>query len=401
MPRRSEGSVYQRHDHPSCTDTDHRCYGHWVAAVTVEGRRVVRYRRTKREALDELRRMLADRDRGTLANDRTTVTDWLDHWYETVATAKVRESTLRGYRSKIDNYLVPELGRKRLSKLTPSDIERSWAVMRERGLSPRTIAQAHAILHNALSKAVKSQIIPANPADLADKPPVRRQTPVVFDPHATSLILTAAEGDWLEARWWVALTLGLRQGEALGLTWPDVDFTQRDDAPHGSVTVRRSLQRSRGRGLVHVEPKSYAGYRAIPMRADMADKMRQHQRSAIQAQRDAGNIWNNQLDLVFTWKDGRPVTPELDNRQWHALLRKAGQPPVKLHAARHTAITGWLLAGVSMHTAKVWAGHSSIQITSDTYGGLVPQMGQQGVAALERIYSDTPALALRSHTSEA
>lgn len=390
MSRRSEGSVYQRHDHDTCTDGPHRCSGHWVAAVTVNGKRVVRYRRTKREALDELRRMLAQRD--TLTNDRTTVAAWLDHWLATTAATRVRESTLRGYTSKVEQYLKPTLGKKRLTALRPHDLERMYADMIGRGLSPRTVAQTHAILHQAIGKAVKAGLVASNVADLADKPPVRREPPTVFDPAALRTILATAAGDRMEARWWVALTLGLRQGEALGLTWDDVNL----DGPQPSVTVRHSLQRGRG-GLGHVLPKSAAGYRTVPMSRAMTAVLRRHRDRQEGERVRAANVWANDLDLVFTQDTGRPVGPESDNRAWHALLTKAGQPSVKLHAARHTAITMWLLAGVPLHTAKVWAGHASIQITSDTYGGVVAQMHEQGLAALEGIYVDTAsALTQRS-----
>lgn len=386
MPRRSEGSVFQRHDHRSCTDEPHRCYGHWVAAVTVDGKRVVRYRRSKREALDELRRMLNERDDGNLRSDRLTVGEWCNTWYKSTATTRVRESTLRGYKSKLDNYIIPAIGRKRLGRLTALDLERTYADMIERGLSPRTVAQTHAIIHQALGKAVKQGHVRSNVADLADKPPVRRESPTVFDPSVVRHILATASGDRMEARWWVALTLGLRQGEALGLTWADVDL----DA--GTVTVRHSLQRSKGKGLVHVPPKSSAGYRTIPIEAATLDALRRHRRAATAERQAASGVYDNPLDLVFTQPNGRPMSPEMDSRAWHDLLDRAGVPSTKLHAARHTAITMWLLAGVSEHLAKVWAGHASIQMTSDTYGGLVAEMHEKGLAALSGIYS-APSIA--------
>lgn len=376
MARRNEGSVFQRHDHRTCTDGPHRCRGHWVAAVTTNGTRVVRYRQTKREALDELRRMLTERDHGTLTTDRTTLTAWLDHWYTTTAATRVRPSTLRGYRSKIDNYLIPALGNRRLTKLTALDIEKAWAAMILRGLSPRTVAQAHAILHNALSRAVKAGLIPSNPADLVDKPPVQREPPTVLDPPTVRLILDTTHGDRMEARWWVALTLALRQGEALGLTWNDIDLDR------GTVTVRHALQRAPGGGMTHVQPKSRAGYRTIPMTPETQAALAAH-RDRQDRERDlAGTVWADQLGLVFTQANGRPLSPEMDSRAWHALLRRAGVPSTRLHTARHTAITMWLLAGVPLHIAKVWAGHSSVQMTSDTYGGYIPQMHEQGMAAL-------------------
>ena len=72
------------------------------------------------------------------------------------------------------------------------------------------------------------------------------------------------------ARWSIVLALGLRQGEALGLEWGDIDF----DA--GSVTVRRALQRLKGKGLVMVEPKSQAGRRTIALPASLRRGLQTH-----------------------------------------------------------------------------------------------------------------------------
>lgn len=398
MTRRADGSVYQRHDHPSCREGDHRCYGRWVSAVTVDGKRVVHYHRTKREALDDLRKMLNERDRGGLRAQSTTLGAWMDHWYDTSATTRVRTSTLRGYRSKLDQYVLPALGKRKVASVRPSDLEALYAGMASRGLAPRTIQQTHAVLHQALGKAVKEGLLTSNPADLADTPPVRKEPPVVLDPATTRKVLVTAKDRWWrhrpdEARWFVALTLGLRQGEALGLSWRDVDLER------GTVSVRQALQRQKGRGLVLVPPKSQAGYRTIPMTTDCWSALDSQRVMQEILEDEAGEHWRNEWDLVFTQPNGSPVDPSDDWASWHDLLDEAGVPQVKPHAARHTAITMWLLAGVPMHTAKVWAGHSSINVTSDTYGGMVAEMHEQGLAALGDIYATSAELP-HSHLSE-
>jgi integrase len=401
MPRPDTGSVYQRHDHKSCPPADpethvrpeHRCYGHWVAAVTLpNGKRAVRYRDTRREAETARRELLIERDRGGLRGQSTTVGEWLDHWYATTARTRVRPSTLAGYRSKIEQYLRPLLGRRRIDQLKPSDIERAWAELSERGLAPRTIAQAHTILHSALGKAVKDGLLPSNPAEMADRPPVRREPPVVFAPEQVAHVLETAKSDRMAARWWIALTLGLRQGEALGLRWSDVVLEPQPGQP-ATVTVRQTLQRVKGEGLVVGAPKSLAGYRTIPMRPGCVTALRQWRERQEQERLRAGNFWRgDEHDLVFTNEVGGPIDASTDWQAWRDLLERAGIPPVKLHAARHTAVTHWLLAGVPIHTAKIWAGHASITLTSDTYGGLVPQMHEAGMAALERVYPAAGAI---------
>ena len=74
----------------------------------------------------------------------------------------------------------------------------------------------------------------------------------------------------MHARWLVGLALGLRQGEALGLWWDDIDLDT------GLLQIRRAWQRQRGRGLVFTEPKTARGKRTIPLPVPLADALRQH-----------------------------------------------------------------------------------------------------------------------------
>lgn len=379
--------MYQRHDHHTCPPPNpatgkrppHRCRGHWCASLTTPTGRITRYTTTRRDAITALSQLRRDRDTGTLTQHTITLGQWLTHWLNTTASRRVRRATLTGYRGKT-RYLPPHLTRTRLTRITPLMLDRLYADLAAHGYSPRTIAQLHSVIHQALAKAVKQGLIPRNPADLADKPPIPRGTPTVLDPTQARRILDTARGTRMEARWWVALTLGLRQGEALGLGWDDVDLER------GTIRVRRALQREKGRGLVMVDPKSRAGYRVIPMLPECVEVMRRHHAQWLSEKAEAGSSWwehtPDEWRLVFTQRSGRPVDSSPDSAAWHRLLDEAGVPRVRLHDARHTAITLWLLAGVPLHTAKRWAGHSSITLTSDTYGGLVGEMHDEGMRAL-------------------
>lgn len=85
------------------------------------------------------------------------------------------------------------------------------------------------------------------------------------------------------ARWPVALALGLRQGEALGLPWDAVDL----DA--ASLRIRQDLQRQAGVGLILVEPKSSAGRRTIKLQAPLARALRQHRAVQLEERIAAAN----------------------------------------------------------------------------------------------------------------
>ncbi len=165
----------------------------------------------------------------------------------------------------------------------------------------------------------------------------------------------------------MALALGLRQGEALGLAWDDLDLDG------GTLTVRRALQRQLGRGLVLVEPKSRAGHRPISLPPQLIDALRTHRAEQAAERLRAGNVWEDH-GLVFAQPNGRPVDPRADHRAWKNLLAAADVPDARLHDARHTAATLLLSQGVPARVAMEIFGHSQISLTLQTYSHVTAEL---------------------------
>ncbi len=207
------------------------------------------------------------RDAGiVLASGRgLTVEQWLEHWLTTIAVRRLRPKTYDGYHSNLRRHLVRLLGHHRLDRLQPEHVEAAWQQMASEGLSPATLLLNHRILSRALKVAMQRGRVARNVATLVDAPTVQRVEVVPLTSAEVRRVLEAARQSDNGARWSVALALGLRQGEALGLLWEDVDL----DA--GTLTVRRALQRQKGKGLVLVEPKSAAGRRTIVLPAPLRD----------------------------------------------------------------------------------------------------------------------------------
>jgi integrase len=142
--------------------------------------------------------------------------------------------------SRIAHHIEPHLGRLRLSKLTPQELQRWLSTMAEKGVSVGRRRYARVVLRNALNTAVRWRLISQNPATLVDAPRTvhREIRPLTAD--EAKLFLAAAKTHPLEAFFVVALACGLRLGEALGIQWNDVDL----DA--GNIQVHRAVQRAGG-----------------------------------------------------------------------------------------------------------------------------------------------------------
>ncbi len=150
-----------------------------------------------------------------------------------------------------------------------------------------------------------------NVATLVDAPTPRREEAQPLTAAEAKRLLYAAKDLPNGARWSVALALGLRQGEALGLLWDAVDL----DA--GTLTVRRALQRQKGKGLVLVEPKSRAGRRTMKLPAPLRDALRTHRTRQAEQRMTVANVWEDR-GFVFCQPNGRPIDARRDWLDWKA-----------------------------------------------------------------------------------
>jgi len=356
-----EGSIYED-----------KSRGRWVGVYVTgwhDGKPVRKkvVAKSKAGAASRLRDLRQRVEAGQLPSGRIpTVGEWVTYWLNEIAAKKVRPSTLRGYRTYVDCYIVPLLGDRRLDRLSPEHIATAWdslltvgrpGVEDPRPLSPTSAHQAHRILSRALHVAYQRGHVVKNVATMIDAP---QPTDVEIEPLTEAdarKLLDAVKGRRNSARWTVALSLGLRQGEALGLRWENVDLES------GALAVRQALGRVKGQGLVLGPVKSRAGKRTIALPAQLLTDLRAH-RKAQNSERLAAGTWWHDEGFVFARPDGRPTDPKDDWRQWKALLVESGIPDARLHAARHTAATMLLAMGVPPRVVMEILGHSRITVTT-------------------------------------
>jgi integrase len=186
----------------------------------------------------------------------------------------------------------------------------------------------------------------------------------------------------MHALWVVLATTGLRLGEALGLTWEDVDFKQ------GKLAVRRALQRQRGIGLVLVEPKTAHSRRTVYLAPGSLEVLTDHRRVQAQERLMAGSSWNSTHNLVFSTTDGRPIEGGRVSWAFHRALRVAGLPRIRIHDLRHTAATQLLERGVHPKVVQEMLGHSTITLTLDTYSHVVPGLHAEVAQHMQKLFSE-------------
>ena len=218
-----------------------RANGRWVASIeagyTVTGRkRRTVTAATKPEILRKLRALEEEIEAGMVGDDPTLET-WLEHWLTEICPRRVKPTTIRGYRSYVDRWIVPTLGRKRVKALTPADVRRLHKTMRTAGRAEASVRQAHAILQRALKVAEREGHALRNVAALVDPPGTDVTPHETLTPAQARRVLRAARSPRELARLTCALVLGIRQGEALGPVMSDYTGIDEIGRKEGAIGV--------------------------------------------------------------------------------------------------------------------------------------------------------------------
>jgi integrase len=352
MPGRrqhAEGSLYQR-----------KSDGRWIAVVHMGWKDGKRQRRvftgtTAETAVGRRNKFLeARRDGFTMPKGRQPyVSEWLLHWLHNIAKRKVAQTTWeKSYRQKVTDLICPYFERVPLPELAEEDIEYWHAQLEEtisartgQPLSASTIGQAHRIFSSALKAAVVRGRLPRNPCSNVTPPAVDEVELVPPPADEVTAILDRCKTWPNGARWVLAITTGLRQGEALDLEWRYVQL----ERPR-SLRVEWSAAWVGGE-RIRKRPKSKASRRSVPLAAVTAGALAEHRKAQIRS---------ITADYVFTDAKGAPVHPRADWQDWQDLLTDVGLQRYRVHDLRHGYATMLLEAGVDPRVVQAMLGWSTL-----------------------------------------
>ena len=246
--------------------------------------------------------------------------------------------------------------------------------------SAASLQRMRAVLRQALGQAEAWDQLPRNVAKLARPPKGARRRAQILSAAQAESLFAAIRGDRLETLYRVALTLGLRQGEVLGLRWEHVDLAA------GSLAVREAMQRVQGAGLVAVEPKSDAGLRTIKLPHFLIELLREHRQRQDAARREATR-WAER-DLVFCTRYGTPFDGPNVTKYFQRHLDGAGLPHLRFHDLRHSAISFLAAVGVPLEVAQRIAGHSDARLTANVYRHILPEEHDRAAEAMDRRFGN-------------
>jgi integrase len=314
-------------------------------------------RQRAKEKIEKLPKLPGNKN--SLPQSKIALGKYLLEWLEEEHKHQIAHSTWKRYRALATHHIVPVIGQIPLRKIVPTDIQLVLTTMREGGQSPRSQQQARALLSVALGEAENNEYIPSNPVKKVRIPVNKTREIEPLTIEEVKRLLETYKETYMSARLNIALLCGLRQGEALGLRWQDVDLV------NGVLEVRNQIQMIDGK-LQLTGLKTERSRRSLVLTTGSLESLKSHKEIIHQMKCLYGIDWQ-ESDLVFPSGDGSPKQATIDFNDWKRALRLCGIRPRRLHDARHTAATLMYGQEVGIEVISRALGHSSSAITSKLY----------------------------------
>ncbi len=320
--------------------------------------------RTKREAEKARAEAVTQANNGwLLIPSRETIAQLFDNYLNTTGALRVRPITLQSYKSMVQNHLIPKLGAKLVSALTPDDLNFIMAGMKENGISVTTTRYLLRIIHRVLNDAVRKGKLIRNVAALADPPPAKKAEFSIWNEQELDVFLTAAAqyGKLYELFAILAL-IGLRVSEGIGLQWHDMDLNSDQPACH----IRRTAYKIKGGQWRYEEPKTPRSRRKVELPRALALLLRRWLE-----QQEAKADWSGrelqETDFIFAREDGTLPDRHYASKVFQRIIKQAELPRIRLQDLRHTAATLLRKNGRSIEEISKMLGHANEAITVTIY----------------------------------
>lgn len=374
------GSIRQRAD------------GTWEARYTVgrdpgTGKQLRKsvYGKTQKEVRQKLSQAVAALDNGDYFQpSKMTLSRWVEIWLQEY-TGDKKYLTVKHYKAQCKTHIVPSLGAVKLSELAPPQIQAFYNGLQRDGLAAKSVRNIHGILTKCLSTAVQVGYLRSNPASMVTLPKIEKKEIHPLTDDQVKDFLRVSAGDEYEILLKVILFTGLRESEAIGLTWDCIDFKA------GAVKVCKQLQK---------RPLSDGGFTFAPLKNDKSrslrpahfvlDLLERRKREQAAQRLKAGELWEGwhtaeeqKSALVFTTATGGNLSPQTVYNHYKRLAVKIGAPDSRVHDLRHTFAVLSLQNGDDVKTVQGNLGHATAAFTLDVYGHVSERMKEDSAARME------------------
>lgn len=344
-----EGSIYKR---------GNKWYGLVTVGRDAEGKLVRKPASgsTKTEVAEKLRE-ISQQYKGIDLKQASsyTVAEWVYFWLENYAKPQLEETSFNSYKHNLENHIVENFGHYKLTEITGMDIQVKYNQMfsDKEKYSSTTLKYVHNKFKLCLKQAVSNRMIAHNPCEgvLLPKARTAKKVQSMTVEEQQKLVEHCETDEYLNLFIFLVGT-GMRIGEALGLTWDNVDLEERN------IHIVKTMIEIHGNPSFKNCPKTDSGLRTIPM----SKRVHQIVLDRREAHRDL-----NHLNLVFFSSTYNFRTTANLRRLFQKTCDNAGIKQYNLHALRHTFATRMIEKDCNIKVLSAILGHKDIRTTLQTY----------------------------------
>ena len=335
---------------------------------------------------------------------KITLGEWLDIWLKDY-TADKKYLTVKHYTAQVKTHIKPALGAVKLSMLTTPQIQGFYNDLGKKGkqiktkdqktgkvtvsfepLAAKSIRNVHGILIKALNVAIDVGYLKINPADRVTLPrKEKKEINPLDDAQIAAFYKAAADDEYCYLLRLIPFT-GLREAEAMGLTWDSVDFEA------GTLKINKQLvKRPNAAGGFTLAESKNSKIRVIKAADMVMQQLKQRERQQIEQRFKAGELWQGWQDdkerktaLVFTTATGNNLSPQTVYNHCKKVLEKIGAGNKCVHDLRHTFAVLSLQNGDDVKTVQGNLGHATAAFTLDIYGHISERMKEDSASRMQQ-----------------
>lgn len=317
--------------------------------------------------LEEIRKQFQEEiNSDHIDNEEILFVDYMKKWLKMIK-ASVEETTYNGYKGIVNGRLTEYFSNKKitLQDIKPKHIQDFYQYLLDDGLSGNTVKHYHANIRKALQYAMKTDIIPSNPADKVDLPKIEEYNPNFYTSDEVKTLLNEVIGTKLEIPVMIDCFYGFRRSEVIGLKWSAIDFENK------TITINHTITQSNGKLIIRDKTKTKSSKRTLPLEPIVESFLLELKEKQEKNKELCGNSYNQEwLEYICVDVCGNLIRPDYVTETFLKLLKKKNLKQIRFHDLRHTCASILLKNGANMKEIQAWLGHSNYNTTANLYAHL-------------------------------
>lgn len=302
----------------------------------------------------------------SIDDEKLQFIDYMKKWLKMIKSS-VEETTYIGYESVINGRMTDYFGNRDiiLQDIKPKHIQDFYSHLLEEGLSGNTVKHYHANIRKALQYAMRTDIIPSNPADKVELPKIQKYNPSFYTSDEVKGLLSEVVGTKLEIPVMIDCFYGFRRSEVIGLKWSAIDFEKK------TITINHTITQSNGKLIIRDKTKNNSSRRSLPLEPIVETFLLELKEKQEENKKLCGNSYNKDwLEYICVDDCGNLIRPDYVTETFLKLLKKRNLKQIRFHDLRHTCASILLKNGANMKEIQAWLGHSTYNTTADIYAHL-------------------------------